>query len=125
MRKICQHKLLPFFRMSTLPFYLVDAFVRQRPFTGNGAGVVLLPAAGGLDDAGMQAAAAEIKQVRLCVCLARRGGVQSCACASSPMIKGALNARVFPNPFPLSVRNRVCPPSFNQHLPPALVHTHH
>lgn len=63
--------------MPTLPFYLVDAFVRpQRPFTGNGAGVVLLPEAGGLDDAGMQAAAAEIKQVRSCVGLWRA----SCAC---------------------------------------------
>ena len=49
----------------TLPFFLIDAFVRAgRPFTGNPAGVVLVPAdGGGLDDALMQAAAAEVNQV--------------------------------------------------------------
>lgn len=62
---------LPRQQMPTLPFYLVDAFVRGgRAFTGNGAGVVLLPAhGGGVSDAAMQAAAAEIKQVRLLVCV--------------------------------------------------------
>lgn len=51
--------------MPTFPLYLVDAFVvGAAPCTGNGAGVVLLPAGGGgLADADRQAVAAELNQV--------------------------------------------------------------
>ena len=65
--------------MPTFPLYLVDAFVvGDAPCTGNGAGVVLLPAGGTLADAQRQAVAAELNQVRggdvcrVCVC-ERRG----------------------------------------------------